>query len=107
MAQVYVPNKSFHDFSGATQFGELIFLTEGILPLHSVNTLYRTFDRELRESTPDDYLLVSGPAILNAIVASVLSMKHGSINFLLYDRKRNRYRHERISFQWSDILSSE
>lgn len=93
MPRVYVPNKAFHDFSPAEEYGDIVFLTKGLLPLHSVNQLHKIFDKGLRHSEPSDYLLVSGPSVLSAIISSILTQKHGCINFLLYDRRKNKYRH--------------
>ena len=94
---VYVPNKSFHDFKGATKFGDLVFLTEGRLPnRYQLNEMAMVCGEELADASRDDYLLVSGPTTLNCIAAAILAHKHGKVNFLIYDQKQDKYTHRAI-----------
>lgn len=89
--KVYVPNKSFHDFSDANRFGELVFLTEGVQDRFKINDLYRRIEGKLHNAGPGDYLLISGPSTVNAIAASILAYKFGRINYLVYDGAMARY----------------
>lgn len=84
MSKVYVPNRSFHNFSGAEKYGELIFLTEGAVQRTNVNQLYRECYKKMADAQPDDFLLVSSLAILNAIAASILAWRFGRVNYLIY-----------------------
>lgn len=95
MPKVYVPNKSYHDFSAAESYGRLVYLTEGIIrPNTSINQLYRMIAPRIAGSDPDDMLLISSLSILNAIAASLLAQRHGCINYLIYHR--GSYNHSRI-----------
>ena len=89
--KVFVPNKSFHDFSDANRFGELVYLTEGTQDRFKINDLYRRIAGKLEKAGPGDYLLISGPSTVNAITASILAYKFGRINFLVYDGAMARY----------------
>jgi hypothetical protein len=89
--RVYVPNRSFHDFSDANRFGELVYLTEGTQDRFKINDLYRRIGTKLEQAGPGDYLLISGPSTVNAIAASILAYKFGRINYLVYDGATARY----------------
>lgn len=82
--KVYVPNKSFHDFSDAEKFGKLIFLTEGIVRRTNINQLYRQCMNIMQDATIEDYLLISSLGILNAIPASILAHRFARVNYLMY-----------------------
>lgn len=87
MRKVYIPNKSFHDFEPARQFGELVFLTEGIIHnRQNVNHLYRLLADQMRGAAADDLLLVSGMSLLNAVAASILAVRFHRVNFLIFSR---------------------
>lgn len=88
MPKVYIPNRSFHDFSGAREFGEPVFLTDGVVQRLNVNQLYRECTEKMKDSTPEDYLLISSLGILNAIAASIMVHKFGRVRFLMFSKSR-------------------
>jgi len=89
--KVFIPNKSYHDFSSARRFGELIFLTEGFQDRHKINDQYRRIVEKMKDAGPGDYLLISGPITLNAIAASIMAYRFGRITYLVYDAETGRY----------------
>ena len=89
--KVFIPNKSYHDFSDASRFGELVYLTEGTQNRFKINDLYRRIGKIMEDAGPGDYLLVSGPSTVNAIAASILAFKFGRVNYLVYDGNQARY----------------
>lgn len=89
-AKVYVPNKSCHDFSAALKFGDLVFLSEGNIRRYDVSSLYRRFFPLLKDSSPTDYLLVTGLTTLNLIAAFILTNLHGRLNLLLFKTQDNK-----------------
>ena len=84
MPKVYITNRGCHDFSGATQFGDLIDLTVGKYNLLSLGRMHREMEPLLRESTPEDYILVCGPTVMNMVVAAIMSELHSRLNLLIY-----------------------
>ena len=95
--RVYIPNRSFHDFSEAARYGELVYLTEGLVrPGTSVNQLYRLLDERMAGSEPEDMLLVCSLSILNAVASSLLTHKHGAVNYLIYRQRTGSYKKYRI-----------
>lgn len=89
--KVYVVNNSGHDFSPAREYGELIFLSEGMMNSYNLNKMYRIFAPILENSNPKDWILMSGLPQMNVIAASIFAYKHGRINLLLYSSSRHRY----------------
>lgn len=94
MKKVFIINRGGHDYSDAKRFGKLVFISEGILNRYSVGRMYREAVEKLRDSTNEDYLLVSGLNIMNTIVGGILSRKHGRLNLLLF--RKNVYIERRI-----------
>lgn len=81
---VYIINKSGHDFSDAERFGSLVYLSTGTIDRYGINKMYRKFAETLKNSSPDDYILVTGLTIMSCIACSVFSFLHGRVNLLLY-----------------------
>ena len=82
--KVYVTNKGGHSYEAAEKYGEVIYITEGTLNRFATNTLYRAFIDGMKDSQPDDYILITSMSIVNAIGAAVFARKHGCLNLLLY-----------------------
>ncbi len=82
--RVYIPNHGCHDFNAAKQFGELVYLTRGRLKLSSVGIIYREMYEVLKNSSPNDHLLICGPIIANVVATEILVSLHGKVNTLIY-----------------------
>jgi hypothetical protein len=98
MAKVYVPNNSGHDFSDAHRFGELVFVTTGMIERFKVNTMFRQVVDALEESSEEDYIMVTGLTQINVILTSVFTYKHHKLNMLIYDVKEEKYVPRKIVF---------
>lgn len=84
MSNVYVVNKSAHDFSPAEQYGEVIFLSEGPMNRYSTNNMFRTFTDKLKGSKEDDYIVPCSLNVMNSIACAIFAHKHGKLNLLLF-----------------------
>ena len=90
MPKVYVINKGGHDYSEANKYGELHFLSEGPISKFAVSKIYRDFAMSLRESTPADYILLTGLTTMACIACACFSFLHdGKLNLLLF--KNGKY----------------
>ena len=85
---IFVVNRSAHDFSSAEKFGNIVFMTEGIIKPFEVAEMYRMFDIHLGKSTEDDYILPCGLNNMNMIACSMFAARHGKLNLLLYRNAR-------------------
>jgi len=82
--KVFVVNDSGHDLSDATRFGELVVMTVGDVPKYHCTKWLREFMGYLEGSSPEDYILQSGPSTVNSIACCVFVHLHGRLNLLLY-----------------------
>lgn len=101
MNNVYVINDSGHDFSNAQRFGKLIYMTTGLVNKFNLTRMFRTFLRFLKHSTPDDYILHSGPTVMNIVACGVFIAMHGRLNLLIWKLEENgesQYICERLDF---------
>jgi hypothetical protein len=97
--KVYISNKGAHDYSDARKFGELVFLTDHFISPFSTGTLFRTMQKLLINSEPDDFLLLTSYNVINAIASSLLALKHGNVNFLLFNAKTSQYVERTVVFE--------
>lgn len=95
--KVFISNKGAHDYSSAERFGELIPVTEGRLNPFDTSSMYHAFAQALRDSSPEDYILVTGIASLNAIGASLFVAMHGKLTLLVY--RNRKYEVRELSFR--------
>jgi len=91
MAKVYVVNNANYDYSKAEQYGELIYVTRGKLPIFKTNTVRAMLEKGLVKFTKDDYLLISGPAIVSVMAATILYNNFDTVKFLVFDAKQQDY----------------
>lgn len=91
MAKVFVVNNANHDYSKAEQYGELVYITKGKLPIFKTNTVKAMLEKGLVKFSKDDYLLISGPAIVNVMAATILYNKFDTVKFLVFDAKQQDY----------------
>lgn len=101
---VYVINKATHDFSDATRFGDLIFLSEGNVNRFATNKMARLFAPIIDASGPDDYILITGLTIMTSIAVGMFAFKHGRLNLLIH-RSDHTYAERRIML--SDLIDTD
>ena len=90
MRKVFIVNKSTHDFSAATEFGDLIYLSEGSINRFNTSRIYRAFYPILKNSHEEDYILITGLTVMNLVAAFIFAMKHKRLNLLLFKTYRNK-----------------
>jgi len=95
MTKVYVPNVVGQDVHAAGEYGEIIVLSVGTQDRFSLSNSHRQFLDALKGSEPDDKLVIVGPASLVALAASILSYKHGKVNYLVF--RRGTYQERNIT----------
>lgn len=86
MPKVFITNKGGHDYSPAEEFGELVFITEGLFDQFNIGGMYRYAVDALSNSSEDDYILPTGLPVMNMVVALVWARLHGKANLLLFSR---------------------
>ena len=96
MPNVYVVSNSAHDFTEAKKFGKLIFLSEGAMNRYHCNNQHRQFMEHLKNSEPEDYILLCGLSVMNSIACAAFACKHDRLNLLLF--RKGRYVERNIVF---------
>ena len=84
MPKVFVVNRGGHNHTDAERFGELIFMSEGTINRYAVSQMYRQFVDHLKDSTEDDYILITGLSVMASVACSVFARIHGRLNLLLF-----------------------
>jgi hypothetical protein len=96
MAKVFIVNRSAHDFSNASRFGTLTYLSSGEINRWNTNHMARIFEEVLASSSKEDYLVLCSLNIMNSIASAIFAAKHGRLNILLY--KDGRYVERNLVF---------
>lgn len=97
-AQVWIVNDAGHDFSKAEKFGGLQKLTIGrVNPFYPDRLAQELSIGIVRYASPEDFLLISGTPILNALALCLWVKAHGSCKVLQWDAKRQDYRISTVS----------
>jgi len=84
MAKVFIPHKGPHDYSQAEKFGELVFLSDGLIVNKKVNFIYQQCFEGMRDAAEDDCLLISGLPIVVSIASAILVERFGRVNYLIW-----------------------
>lgn len=84
MSNVYIVNKSNHDFGAAKSYGEITFLSEGPMNRYSTNNMIRQFGELMKNSSPGDYIVPCSLNVMNSIACAIFAHKHGRLNLLLF-----------------------
>ena len=89
---VFLINEGLHDYSAAEKFGEqMITLTKGICSRVNVTGHMREIAHGLAVSNSDDWLIVSGPPLVNILACAEFAVKHGRLNLLIYASREQEY----------------
>jgi len=89
---VYISNKSEdHNYSPAAAYGSLRYITIGNYPIFKTTRLMEEIIKALVMSEPDDYLLISGSAIIAGMALATWMEMHAVVKVLLWDRANGTY----------------
>lgn len=83
--KVYVVNATGHPYGAAEVYGELNYLTGGFVSFDDIPNLIAKVGAFLSASDPEDYILISGPPLLNMLVMQIWFTYHERINLLQWN----------------------
>jgi hypothetical protein len=90
--KVFVPNfVDSNDYSSAQEFGELVFLTEGVIVV-GANTLHKKFETYFKNANEGDYLLLSGSNLVCATAYAEWCARFPAARDLIVHDRRFGYR---------------
>ena len=84
MSKVFIVSDSGHDFSDAKRFGELVVMSQGRVNKYQITGMRRLFAPFIDASSPNDYIVQSGPSIMNAVACAMFAARHKCLNLLLF-----------------------
>lgn len=85
-ARVYIMNNGGHDYSAAKKFGELYFISDELIDREDTAQMYRVIDNAMRDSTGDDYILISSLTSMCSIACAYFAARHGELHLLIHQR---------------------
>lgn len=91
MHKVYVVNFSGLTYSRAEEYGELLFMTDGVLDLKKHDLHKQKMEAYIKGSKPTDYLMLSGHSLTCALALTIWFKYHPFCRILVWDNKRMVY----------------
>lgn len=98
LPRVYVTNSTGQDFSKASEFGDIVYLTEGKLDMFRPHTVQKDIERKLEKFEFDlDYVLPAGNSLSSVFAFAYLAREGGeddeplNVKLLLFDAKKRDY----------------
>lgn len=93
MAHVYIVNDAGHDYSDAEQYGEVRALTVGDVNPLKIDRLAYHLARGIGKfvESKEDYLLISGTPILNALALTLWLKRFPQARVLQWNAKAREY----------------
>jgi hypothetical protein len=104
MTKVYIVNRGGHDHGDAERFGELVYLSEGIMSRYGTTQIYRQFAELLKDSSPNDYILPTGLSTMGHIACSIFVFLHGKLNLLLYKSNNEGGKYMERTIKFDELL---
>ena len=92
MPKVYVLSDN-HDCSAASMYGDIVTLTGGRISRFSTNLMLRILSAGMKNSSREDFIVISSLTVLCVIACAVFVMKHKRLNLLIHklEDERNTY----------------
>ena len=82
--KVFIVNRSAHNFEPAKKYGDIIFLSSGLMNRYATNSMVRQFEEVMKDSTAEDYIVPCSLNVMNALACAIFAYKHGTLNLLLF-----------------------
>lgn len=105
--RVFVTNEGRHDFSKAEQYGKIVYITEGDVPVYSIDRLFFNIKEKLFDLTENDFILLSGSNIICSITMAAAICISPVIKLLIFKAKQEEYLIRKINLKdkvkWTQI----
>lgn len=86
--RVFILNDGGHDYSGASEFGEVVVCTEGVIPKNDIHQMYRLLNPHLEDADRGDLILISSLASLCSVATAIMAANHGEVHYLVFSNGR-------------------
>lgn len=96
---VWLVNKAgYHDYSAAEKYGDLKPITKNRVNIRNSDRLEAIIQDALLDASPDDYLLLSGHALINVLAVTFLYKRFGEVKVLYWDQMFKDYHLRELDF---------
>ena len=99
LPNVWVINRSAHDYSGAERWGNVRYLTDGPVNRYATGKIFRLLNEPLRESGKNDYILLTGLTVMACIACSIFALRHKRLNLLIFRPATHTYVERRMNLE--------
>ena len=99
LPNVWVINRSAHDYSGAERWGNVKFMSEGPVNRYATGKIFRMLNDALRESQQNDYILLTGLTVMACIACSIFALRHKHLNLLIFRPATHTYVERRMNLE--------
>lgn len=82
--KVFIVNKSAHDFTAASHYGKIVYLSSGPMNRYATNSMIRQFSSTMKGSDENDYIVPCSLNVMNSIACAIFAVKHRRLNLLLF-----------------------
>lgn len=87
--RAYIANFSGHDYTALMKWAqEAKYVTKGYVSFGSLDRVKYRVAEAIADSKPEDYLVLSGRAIICVLAAIMWIEKHGKVKLLVWDEKK-------------------
>jgi hypothetical protein len=93
---VWIVNEGGHNYEDAVQYGRLFPVTEGSVNPFNVDRMMVNFLHRLRHADAEDYVLISGLPILNAIFVAMWLARFTKIRLLQWSTREEKYEYRLV-----------
>lgn len=83
---VWVANYAGHEYQKAERYGKIKKITVGYISFSSLDRIKFQIANELTQTKAEDYLLISGAAIICTIAAIIWMGMHNKVKVLYWDK---------------------
>lgn len=91
MATVFITNHSGNNYEKAKKYGDLKNVTHGRQNVFKMQALLSDVVKVIRKSDSDDYLLISGSAVVSSLCTMTWFYMHHRCKVLIFDAGDNDY----------------
>ncbi len=104
---VWLANEGGHDYRTAEKFGRIMPITTGSINPFSPDRLMVLISHRLQVASADDFLVISGSPLLNALIVAMWLRRFDHLNLLLWSHRDSEYKLVTVQAATVDRLATE
>jgi len=102
-SRVFIANVGYHDYSAAERFGKLVAVTRAKVDLEHSDRMEAEIQDALADFNSDDYLLLSGPPLINILAAGFIFKRLGEVRVVYWDGLMRDYHVRELTFETREL----